>query len=143
MKPSRKGKGKVIGVTPAGDNHQVVTVDSTKGQYRKKPCRNCPWRKDAVGEFPAEAFKVSAPTAYDMSDRIFGCHSSTTEKPSTCAGFLLRGAEHNLSVRLAKLRGTSYDDVSDGGHELFNSYREMAVANGVPENDVSLEKCRD
>ena len=71
--------------------------------YRRNPCAKCPWRVEAVGEFPAEAFKHSASTAYDMSDRVFGCHDSGTSKPATCAGFQLRGAYHNLRVRMAYL----------------------------------------
>lgn len=27
----------------------------------------CPWRVDATGEFPADAFRHSAETAYDMA----------------------------------------------------------------------------
>ncbi|NRB41639.1 MAG: hypothetical protein HRU20_24740 [Pseudomonadales bacterium] len=31
----------------------------------------------------------------------------------------------------------------DGGHELFDNYREMAVSNGVSPDDERLELCRD
>lgn len=133
-------------VTPAGEHHQVVTV-VTSGEkskrYRRKPCVDCPWRRDAVGEFPPEAFVVSAHTAYDMSDSTFSCHSSGSDKPATCAGFLLRGAEHNISVRLGLIMGKiDLSQVNDDGHDLFDSYREMAVANGVEEDDPALAPCR-
>ncbi|WP_432263398.1 DUF6283 family protein [Cupriavidus sp. TMH.W2] len=134
---------KVIGIRLAGESHQVVTVQSGGHRYRKQPCHDCPWRKDAVGEFPAQAFRISANTAYDMSTHVFSCHSSGSKKPATCAGFLLRGAEHNLSVRLGKIRGDYKDDVSDGGLELFADYRQMAEANGVDANDPILASCRD
>jgi len=141
-------RSKIINVRPAGDDHQVLTVTgcrTAKGErlYRRKPCATCPWRVDAVGEFPAEAFRHSAPTAYDMSDRTFACHESGSAKPATCAGFLLRGADHNLSIRLAYLYGEIHDDVEDGGVELFDSYREMAEANGVDPDDPVLDRCRD
>lgn len=133
---------KVIDVRPAGEDHQVVSVEGGDGLYRKKPCKNCPWKKSSVGEFPAEAFEHSARTAYDMSRHTFACHDSGSKKPAACAGFLLRGAEHNLSVRLGYMNGTYKADVSDDGHELFDSYRDMAVANGVdPEAEV-LKPCR-
>ncbi|KEH15289.1 hypothetical protein MTR_1498s0010, partial [Medicago truncatula] len=51
----------------AGPDHQVVTVQGGKGSYRRRPCAKCPWRVDATGEFPADAFRHSAETAYDMA----------------------------------------------------------------------------
>jgi Family of unknown function (DUF6283) len=131
-------------IRPAGDNHQVVTLVSEKPHgYRRKPCATCPWRVDAVGEFPAEAFRHSANTAYDMSRHEFACHESGEEKPATCAGYLLRGASHNLATRLKAMSGKiDFKSVSDGGVELFGSYREMAETNGVPPDDPALARCR-
>ena len=137
----------ITNIRPAGSNergeqHQVVTVTGGGARHRRQPCSDCPWRLDAVGEFPAEAFRHSASTAYDMSQVMFSCHQSGAEKPATCAGFLLRGADHNLGVRLKRMRG-EYLDVVDGGHELHESYRAMATANGVPSDDPLLAPCRD
>lgn len=133
----------VTEIKPADLNHQVVTVEGGRGTYRKKPCKNCPWRKDAVGVFPAEAFRHSANTAYDMAKKTFGCHESGTKKPAVCAGFLLRGADHNLTVRMGYITGKFQGDVVDGGHELHENYRAMAVANGVDPDDPALVPCRD
>lgn len=127
----------------AGPDHQVVTVQGGKGSYRRTPCAKCPWRVDAVGEFPAEAFRHSAETAYDMSTHTFACHDSGTRKPAMCAGFLLRGADHNLSVRLKKIQGDSFSDVGADGHQLHENYRAMAIANGVAPDDPVLAACRD
>lgn len=139
----QKSKPRIEEIRPAGENHQVVTVVGGNSGYRRKPCSDCPWRCDAVGEFPAEAFRHSASTAYDMSTRTFACHQSGQKKPATCAGFLLRGARHNMMVRLARMRGDIIDDVTDGGVELHENYRAMAVANGVAEDDPVLALCRD
>lgn len=138
---------KVVAVRPAGlnaygEDHQVLTVTGGTGKYRRKPCANCPWRTDAVGEFPAEAFRHSANTAYDMSLHKFGCHSAKKTDPATCAGFLLRGGAHNLAVRLMHLEGKGLD-VRDMGHKLHENYRAMAVANGVDPLDPVLKLCRD
>lgn len=133
---------RIIRSRPAGDDHQVVTVEGGRKTYRRVPCPTCPWRKDAVGQFPAEAFRHSAQTAYDMSTHVFSCHESGSSKPAACAGFLLRGAAHNLAVRLAMLQGRIRDDVSDGGHELHDDYRAMAEANGVDPQDPVLQPCR-
>lgn len=138
MSPAR-----IVDVRPAGPDHQVVTVEGGKGTYRRKPCSDCPWRKDATGEFPAEAFRHSAATAYDMSTRVFSCHQSGTGKPSICAGFLLRGADHNLLVRMRYMKGEiDPEQISDGGLELHESYRAMAEANGVEPGDPALDRCR-
>lgn len=143
-----KKPARVLNVRPAGENdrgddHQVVTFASKGGGYCKRPCATCPWRVDAVGEFPAEAFRHSAPTAYDAAFNLFSCHSTGLKNPSTCAGFILRGATHNIGARLKYSMGEIGDDVTDGGHELFPSYRAMAVANGVDPEDPILQPCRD
>jgi hypothetical protein len=125
----------------AGEDHAVVTVEGGGGQYRREPCPDCPWRTDATGVFPPDAFKLSAHTAYDMAAHTFGCHSSGQGKPATCAGFLVNGADHNMAVRLKRIQGHLLD-VTDGGHELHRSYRAMAVANGVDPADPVLAPCR-
>lgn len=139
--PARRTK--VTGSCSAGPDHQVLTLKSKGGDgcvYRREPCPQCPWRVDAVGVFPAAAFRCSADTAYDMADRMFGCHDSGLKHPATCAGFLLRNSANHLGVRLAL--GLDLAEVSDGGHALFASYREMAIANGVSPDDPVLLPCR-
>lgn len=132
----------VVETRAAGAEHQVVSVLSNHKSYRRKPCSDCPWRVDATGVFPAEAFRHSARTAYDMSNHVFTCHQSGVERPATCAGFLLRGADHNLAARLGYISGRYRADVTDAGVELHQSYADMAVANGVAPDDPSLKRCR-
>lgn len=135
--------GKVLQVHPVNEDHQVVSFKSTSKAYRREPCPGCPWKVSNTGNFPAGAFEVSARTAYDMSPHVFACHESGQEKSATCAGFLLRNSVNNMGVRLGLMRG-KYDlsQVSDGGHELFPSYKAMAIANGVPEEAECLKQCR-
>ena len=142
-KKTPRKHAEVVDVRPVDENHQVVSVKGGGDEYRRKPCGGCPWRVDQTGEFPAGAFRESARTAYDMSMNPFACHESGTKKPATCAGFLLRGADHNLGVRLNVSMGKiDLRDVSDGGHELHDSYRAMAEANGVDPADPILAPCR-
>ena len=61
----------------------------------------------------------------------------------TGAGFLLRGADHNLAVRLGFISGRFKGDVKDAGHALHANYRAMAIANGVAPDDQTLAPCRD
>lgn len=133
----------IIAVHDAGPDHQVVTVKGgSGGLYRREPCEECPWRRENAGNFPPEAFRHSARTAYDMASHTFACHMSGAEKPAICAGFILRGATHNMAMRLKWLRGEC-QDVKSGDAELFDSYREMAEANGVEADDPALRPCRD
>lgn len=143
-KSSRRGR--IVGVRRAGPDHAVVSVrkDRSDGySFRREPCAECPWRKDApIGAFPAEAFRISADTAYDQSMRAFSCHMSGSEKPATCAGFLLRGAEHNLGVRIRYSAGDIDPGSVTSKVELYDSYRDMAEANGVAPSDPRLTRCR-
>jgi hypothetical protein len=138
-----RNQTRITDVRPVDDNHRVVTIEGGGGQYRREPCGGCPWRVDQTGEFPAGAFIESARTAYDMAQSVFSCHESGIEKPATCAGFLMRGADHNLAVRAKYIKKeVDFDAINDGGHELHKSYRAMAEANGVDPDDPALGPCR-
>jgi len=132
----------ILQTRQAGPDHQVVTVQGGHGSYRREPCADCPWKVSSNGIFPPEAFRHSASTAYDMATHEFGCHQSGNTRPATCAGFLLNGAMHSMAVRIGFLKGRYQDDVTDGGHELHQSYRDMAIANGVDQDDPVLKPCR-
>lgn len=55
----------------------------------------------------------------------------------------MNGSLHNIGMRLKiSAREIDLSQVSDGGAELFLSYREMAEANGVDPNDPILASCR-
>jgi hypothetical protein len=133
---------RITKTTPAGDDHQVLWLTGGEGKYRRAPCSDCPWRVDATGEFPAEAFIAAAGTSYDMSTSTFSCHESGKDKPATCAGYLLRSS-HNLSIRMRQMRGViDLSMVNDGGHVLHDDYRAMAIANGVNAAHPALTACR-
>lgn len=134
-------KSTITDIRSAGEDHRVVTAEGGGKGYCKRPCADCPWRKDAAGVFPAEAFKHSASTAYDLAQNTFACHQAGVDQPRVCAGFLLRGAEHNLAIRLGLIHGR-YQGVEDGGHELHENYRAMAIANGLDPEDEALTRCR-
>lgn len=140
-------KTSITNVHVADENHQVLTVTSPPSESfvaRREPCAECPWRTDAPqGAFPAEAYRFSARTAYDMAESTFACHMSGAKAPATCAGFLLRGADHNLHVRMAIMQDR-YDPeiVSDRGIDLYEGYRSMAIANGVDPDDPAIAPCR-
>jgi hypothetical protein len=127
---------------PAGPDHEVLEVDGCGG-YRRTPCPPCPWVVANTGNFPPEAFVISAPTAYDAADRMFACHDAGPEAALTCAGAVLRNSVHNLATRMAQIRGRlDVSQVREDGRELHGSYREMAVANGVSADHPALAPCR-
>jgi hypothetical protein len=133
---------RVTAVHPAGPDHQVATVEG-RGAYRRWPCGPCPWVVDNTGEFPPEAFGHSTITAYDCAVSTFACHEAGADHPTTCAGFLLRGAEHNLTVRIASSSGRlDLSQVHDDGRELHDGYRAMAIANGLDPADPRLAPVR-
>lgn len=146
------GRTRVTDIRRAGKDHQVVSVNGGSHGYRRRPCGpetpsedrpGCPWRVGGTGFFPPEAFAHSADTARDMSARMFGCHEAGTDNPKTCAGFLLRGADHNMAVRMKLATGQiDPEQITDGGHELHPGYVSMAVANGLDPRDSSLRNCR-
>lgn len=78
-----------------------------------------------------------------MAQTTFACHMAGKDEPLTCAGFLLRGSMHNLLIRLGQMRGAiDFDKISAGGAQLYDSYRAMAIANGVEADDPALKPCR-
>lgn len=134
---------KVIRRRMADENHAVLTVSGGRKTYRREPCQECPWRTDApIGAFPAEAYRISANTAEDLGTHTFACHMSGSDKPSICAGFLLRGADHNMAARMAIMRGDVSPAQITSDVPLYDSYRDMAEANGVAQDDQALTRCR-
>jgi hypothetical protein len=140
MSGKKKSKAKITRRRMAGPDHAVVTAEGGSGDYMRSPCKQCPWRVDQTGSFPPEAFVHSAETAYDMSSHTFACHMTGLETPATCAGFLCKGADDNLSVRLQRMNGNMLD-VTDGGLKLHRTYRKMAEANGVAPDHMALIEC--
>lgn len=113
--------------------------------FCRKPCSECPWRTDVpTGRFKPERYRNLARCGEDLSGVLFACHKTMEGKEVACAGFLLRGSTHNMAVRMAIIRGEyKLDDVSDAGYPLFENYRTMAAANGVPLNHKALKHVRD
>lgn len=141
-----KRQTKIVETHDCGDGeHAVVSLQSEggHGSNRREPCEQCPWRKDLpTGVFPAEAYRQSASTAYDQAFNTFACHMSGSKNPATCAGFLLQNADNNVGVRLMAMDGRIKGPITDGGKPLYDSYKDMAVANGVDPDDPVLSLCR-
>jgi hypothetical protein len=139
----KSSKPRITARRSADAEHDVITVRGGPGTYRRWPCDGCPWRVDQTGEFPAQAFLLTANTAYDMATETFACHEAGPEHTAICAGFLLRGADHNMAVRMKYSAGKiDPAQVSDRGLELHTDYTTMAVANGCDPDAPELKPCR-
>lgn len=103
-----------------------------KLNYHKKPCSNCPWRRDVPpGKFPPERFAQLANTVEQGFMPYFACHNSKEVNPVVCAGYLLGEGTNNFTVRVAVIQGRL--DLSEISSDvpMFDKYSEMAAANGV------------
>ena len=105
----------------------------------KSPCGSCPYRKDApLGLWhPAEFDNLLKQDGNEMQGAAFGCHATIkAENPSVCAGWLLdqkkRGIP-SIQLRLHLMQNSEalqcLEEVNSGGHELYDSIREMVEAN--------------
>lgn len=139
-----EGPTRECGEGADGHFYGVTQLRGGGDRHRRKPCEQCPWRADLpTGVFPPQAFRESAPTAYDMAMSTFSCHMSGKERPATCAGFLFRHSVNNMQVRQRLLHSAGWPEhVSDGGFPIYKTYREMAIANGVDPDDPVLKPIR-
>lgn len=146
-RPKRRKRNVTVGETRVCSAEYGVTSLSTSGgkrhMHRRVPCEQCPFRMDVpTGVFPAQAFRESAPTAYDGSMKTFACHMSGLDAV-TCAGFLHRHDVNNTAVRISRATDRlPAEEIGDGGFPIYPTYREMAIANGVAPDDPCLEEIR-
>ncbi|MER6684598.1 DUF6283 family protein [Streptomyces olivaceoviridis] len=130
------GPATVLWQRPGDEEWGVESLVPAEPAAQPRPCSGrqvCPWRRDApAGQFPPQVYVHSAP-----GNRLggpagwFGCHSSTAVRPLLCAGWLLAGADGNdAALEMIRTGALPRPELPDGV-QLYNSYAEMAIANGV------------
>lgn len=108
--------------------------------HMKKPCPECPWRRDTPpGKFPPERYEALRNTSgrpgneVGVQAPIFACHMTHEGKDKACAGWLATvGCEH-IGIRLAVAMNRLDPDTlrpHAGWPELFDSYDDMAATQG-------------
>lgn len=113
-----------------------------KKAHQTRPCENCPYRKDAPRmHWDRSEFKHLLETEESQLGSLYACHKLgkvDVKQRGVCAGWLLDQKKRGLpSIRLRILLTQdpdvvrAYDEVSDGGHEMFVSVTSMCRANGV------------
>jgi Family of unknown function (DUF6283) len=106
------------------------------------PCENCPYRKDAPRRYwSAQEFKDLLAHEDSTLGSLYACHKEQqldVKDRGVCAGWLLDQKKRDLpSIRLRLLlsqdesAADAYRKVSDGGHEMFSTFKAMCRANGV------------
>lgn len=107
---------------------------------RKRPCEECPWRKDTPpGQFPAERYEALETTRGAPGEEagpfapLFACHKSQDGREVACAGWLAVCGIDHIGIRIATARGRVPPEAlrpGDDWPELFDSYDEMAESQG-------------
>ncbi|WP_033346773.1 DUF6283 family protein [Catenuloplanes japonicus] len=107
---------------------------ATDGYEGTGACGVCPWRRDtAVGRFPPERYVALASTSVAGAGPVFACHTSAEEASHACVGWLLAdGGRFNFQAQLAKAMGRWDPAALRTRGALYDTYGEMALANGVP-----------
>lgn len=104
-----------------------------------KPCKACPWRKDAhAQDIPgfdlakAESMARCCPDAEgfgpDFFAPVFACHQSPQGEEFPCAGWLAQVGEASPRIRIALVHGDLKPDVLQPGRDwpaLHESYGEV------------------
>jgi len=113
--------------------------------HPKEPCEKCPYKVDSdIGLWAKEHYESVLKNDHQFGN-LFLCHKDKVNRVKLCAGWLLdqknRGIP-NLHLRMACFSDPSvlkaFDNVSDGGHEMYDSAREMAefnIEHGVYSDD--------
>ena len=100
-------------------------------------CDECPWRTDVcVGNFPPERFVALADTSKQGFGPLFACHKTADGAEHACVGWLLGDGPENLRVRLALAQGTIDLDSLVARGPIYESYGDMAEANGLTPEQV-------
>lgn len=126
------------------------TCSSSILRHAAKPCAECPWRRDQpVGRFPASRYRALADTSAGPTGSappeapMFACHKTAEGREIACAGWLAAEGHGHVGVRLAIAFGrldASALQPAAGWPALFDSYADLAVANGVDPDDPRLRR---
>jgi hypothetical protein len=107
-----------------------------------RTCSECPWlRSSAVGRFGPDRYEALANSCKPGWLRpVFACHK-TPEGDGTraCAGMLLVVGRDSNAVRLALMKGVLDLDKIEASGPLYDSFIEMAVANGCDPDAPEFE----
>lgn len=112
--------------------------------YRKGPCRTCPWRRDVEpGAFGIDRYEQLAVScgSPQFGDPMFACHQTIEGQEVACAGWLaVHGLDHP-NVRMAGMAGLVAEEALEpqpGWPPLFSSFEEMVEVQAGPRGVCSI-----
>jgi Family of unknown function (DUF6283) len=105
----------------------------------KKPCNNCPWRRDAPREhWDPQHFRDIWTNCQDDGMNSMLCHKATAlpaeeRNGLVCQGWIRVMGCNAIGVRIASMTGkVSLEEIEDReGLDLFDSFEDMLRANRV------------
>lgn len=105
----------------------------------RKPCDNCPWRRDAPTEYwDSDHFRDIWNNCQDDGMSVMLCHKATALPKAErgnlpCQGWARVMGYEAIGVRIAVIQGVLTDDeVNDrDAVDLYDSFEEMLEANGI------------
>lgn len=99
----------------------------------KKPCSNCPYRKDApLQHWDIEEFRNLLKYENDYIGTVYQCHK---KNGNICAGWMINQIENHfpsiqLRIKMMKERLTPSDlEKFSSPHEMYSTVIEMCFAN--------------
>jgi hypothetical protein len=107
----------------------------------REPCKTCPYRLDVpVGTWHKDEFlNLLKQDKNEMHGAVFQCHQDKqlpNKDRHPCIGWLLDQRSRNtpsIQLRLDLIRqdgaADCYNEMTDGGHKLYDSIEEMARVN--------------
>jgi Family of unknown function (DUF6283) len=100
----------------------------------KKPCDNCPWRRDALpGYWDPQHFRDIWQSCQDDGQALMLCHKSKPgEKVNIpCAGYVIVVGYESIGVRIATTLGRLNPEEYKTDEPLYETFEEMMDANEV------------
>ncbi len=105
-----------------------------------RPCRECPWRKDAQPQkFSAERYEALRATSDQsgLGAPIFACHMTKEGRDQACAGWLAVAGTEHLGVRYSVILGRLPAEAlrpGPGWPDLHDSYDALVAHQGYEED---------
>ena len=116
----------------SGETERCDVGAATRPFAVKRTCPECPWLRAAtLGKFPPGRYAALEATCRPGGlPSVFGCHMTPEGGERACAGFLLVCGRDNNRVRVAMIRGAFNPAAIEATGPLYDSFDEMAAANG-------------
>lgn len=96
---------------------------------KKRPCKGCPWRKDAeldlIPRYEEALHKSLIETCGPGGLKAMACHLSQDDNMVACSGHMIKVGAESIGVRLLMISGVDHpDNHTDEGMDLYGTIEE-------------------